>query len=51
MLHLLQGALNPPLGLRKCIGEWDAISLDLREPPRRRALQAENLEQDVALLS
>lgn len=51
MLHLLAEAVNPPLGLRKCNAKWEAISLDLREPPRRRALQAETLEQHVARLS
>lgn len=51
MLHLLQEAVNPPLGLRNCISEWEAISFDLREPPRRRVLQAESIEQDVARLS
>ena len=51
MLHLLQEAVNPPLGLRRCIGQWEAISQDLREPPRARELQAAKLEQDIALLS
>ena len=52
MLHLLQEAVNLPLGLRKSTGRWDAISLDLREPPRKRVLQAAQLEQQhTALLS
>jgi hypothetical protein len=51
MLHLLQETVNPMLGLRKCLSNWDALSLDLREPRRRRALQAAQLEQPANLLS
>ena len=51
MLHLLQTAINPRLGLLECLSNWPAISLQLREAPRRRELQAARLEQDLQLLS
>jgi len=51
MLHLVQTAINPSLSLRDCLANWDAISCDLREGPRRRQLQAEQLEHDALLLS
>jgi hypothetical protein len=50
MLHLLQEAVNLPLGLRKCTGQWDAISLDLRETPRERVLQTAKVEQRIAAI-
>ncbi len=51
MVHLLKGAVNPSLGLQACVEEWPGISRDLREAPRRRALQIEKLEAEVELLS
>jgi hypothetical protein len=51
MLHLLQQAVNPPLGLRECLDNWDAISLDLREPRRKRGLQIAQFERNDGQLS
>jgi hypothetical protein len=44
MLHLLQTTVSPHLGLRQCVETWFRISCLLREPPRRRALQIEEIE-------
>lgn len=43
MLHLLSSVVNPALGLRVAIEKWPQISMDLREPPRKRKLQTEKL--------
>jgi hypothetical protein len=51
MLHLFQQAVNPALSLRNCLEDWQAIALDLREPRRKRVLQATKLEQCCAILS
>jgi hypothetical protein len=51
MLHLLQETVNPRLGLGQCLSNWEALSFDLREPRRRRTLQAAELEQPADLLS
>ncbi len=51
LMHLLRTAVNVPLGLRSCLEHWAEISLDLRERARRRGLQIENLEGQVAFLS
>ena len=51
MVHLLQEAVNPSFGLQACVEEWPSISQDLREAPRRRALQIEKLEAGIELLS
>ena len=42
-LHLVRQAVNPPVGITKCIGQWDDIANDLAEPPRRRQTQARRL--------
>lgn len=39
MLHLLQAAVNPALGLAESVDRWPEISAQLREAPRRRRLQ------------
>jgi hypothetical protein len=44
LMHLLKTAVNAALGLRNSIEHWDRISTELREPPRERGLQIENLE-------
>jgi hypothetical protein len=44
MLHLIRQALNPRLNIAACLGDWYQISRSLREPPRKRQLQAEHLE-------
>lgn len=46
MLHLLKSAVNPNLSLKLCVENWWEISRDLREKPRRRRLQMENLEDN-----
>jgi hypothetical protein len=51
MLHLLQQTVNPPLGLRDCLDNWDTLSLDLREPPRKRGLQVNQFEQADDMVS
>lgn len=51
MLHLLQTAVSPRLSLAQCLANWPAISLALREPPRKRELQAATLEQTIYELS
>jgi len=51
MLHLLQETINPPLHLRACLRNWDAISLDLREPHRTRTVQANQIEQRMEELT
>jgi len=51
LLHLLRTTVNTALGLRLCLENWDRISLELRESPRKRGLQIEKLEQEDAFLS
>ena len=51
MFHLLRAALNPTLGLRPCVENWAAISQRLREPPRQRTTQTEEMEKKVLMLS
>jgi hypothetical protein len=51
MLHLFQQAVNPALPLRDCFENWTAIAFDLREPPRKRGLQATQFEEKCAILS
>ena len=51
MLHLLQTAITPHLSLAECLPNWPAISLQLREPPRKRELQAARLEKDLFVLA
>ena len=43
MLHLLQTAVNPVLGLAESIEKWPEISEQLREAPRKRRLQVDGL--------
>ena len=50
MLQLLQTTVTPPLSLQKCLTNCPAISLALREAPRKRQLQAAQLEQSMSLL-
>jgi len=51
MLHLLRTTVSPVLCLRDCVENWDRISLELREAPRKRQSQMEELEQECASLS
>lgn len=51
LLHILQETINPYLGLRDCLDDWDEISYELREAPRARPIQAHRLEQNEPLLS
>jgi len=43
MLHLFSRTVNPQLILSYCLKNWHQISMDLREPPRKRLLQLDNL--------
>jgi hypothetical protein len=38
-LHLLRQAVNPQLRLGDCLAEWDGIARMLADPPRKRRLQ------------
>jgi hypothetical protein len=51
MLHLLRAAINPALSLCACVKDWADISQQLREPPRRRPAQIEQMETKALLLS
>lgn len=51
MLHLFQQAVNPQLSFRHCFDHWAQIALDLREPRRKRVLQATQFEEKCRLLS
>jgi len=44
MAHLVNLAVNPNLSLQPCWRNWYRISLDLREPPRKRLLQMDKLK-------
>jgi len=44
MVHLVSLAINPNLSLQRSWKNWYQISLDLREPPRKRLLQLDNLK-------
>ena len=44
MLRLLRQTVCPKLGLVQCLTNWYDISAALREPPRKRGLQTEGLE-------
>jgi hypothetical protein len=51
MLNVLRTAINPTLSLRRCVEKRPEISMQLREPPRRRTAQAEEMERKALLLS
>jgi hypothetical protein len=51
MLHLLSSAINPRLDLARCLLNWHDISTRLKEPPRRRILQVESLDEMFDTLS
>jgi hypothetical protein len=51
MFHLFRFAVHPRLSLRACVENWASISHDLREPPRRRPNQIEELEAKCFSLS
>jgi len=44
MVHLVSHTVNPKLGLYSCWKNWHQISMDLREPPRKRLLQLDILK-------
>lgn len=50
MHHLVSTAVNPPLRLARCIERWHEISRALREPPRKRTLQPETMENELQLI-
>lgn len=43
MQQLFNSAVNRALGLQQSVENWAQISMDLRERPRKRTLQTENL--------
>lgn len=49
MAHLFKSAVNPKLSLKACLHNWHQISLELREPPRKRLLQLDNLKEMLSL--
>lgn len=51
LLYLLRTAVNATMDLRSCLEQWGQISLDLREAPRKRILQIENLESQTPMLT
>jgi hypothetical protein len=51
LLHLLGQAVTPQLSLAEALPHWPVISLQLREAPRRRDLQAARLERELHTLS
>jgi hypothetical protein len=51
MLNVVRTTINPTLSLRMCVENWPEISMQLREPPRRQAVQTEELERKALLLS
>lgn len=51
MLHVVRTTINPTLSLRMCVENWPEISMQLREPPRRRTAQAEEMERKALPLS
>jgi len=48
MVQLVSLAVNPNLSLRQCWENWYQISMDLREPPRKRLLQLDNLKNTLS---
>lgn len=48
MLHLLQQTLTPRASLRHSVENWHAISLALRENPRRRQPQLAILGESLS---
>ena len=34
-LHLIRQAVNPKIGLAQALSEWNRLSADLAEPPRK----------------
>jgi hypothetical protein len=50
LMHLLRTTVNVPPSLRSSIENWEQISMELREPRRRRSLQIENLEEQEVFL-
>jgi hypothetical protein len=51
MFGLLRQTLRPPLGLQDCVEHWYDISSLLREPPRKRQPQLEQLATKCRILS
>lgn len=46
-LHLVRQAVNPPIAISECIGQWRYIANTLAEPPRRRKSQARQLARAI----
>jgi len=45
MLHLLQRTISPAVSLEQALKDWFQISCELREAPRRRTTQLEEIEE------
>jgi hypothetical protein len=45
MRFLLARAVNPSMSLLEGLRAWNLIALALREPPRKRRYQHDNLDQ------
>ncbi len=45
MRHLLMQAVNPVLSLLDSLKRWRDISTSLREPPRRRTYQQDDVRE------
>ena len=49
MLRSLSHAINPNLSLAYYIKNWSQVSLELREPKRKRKSQLQYLAEEIAL--
>lgn len=47
MRHLLMQAVNPVLSLLDSLKRWKEIAASLREPPRRRTYQQDDLREMI----
>ncbi len=45
MLHLVSNAINPSLGLQRCVYHWYEISHNLKERTRKRKGQVQNFHR------
>ena len=49
MLRSLSHAINPNLSLAYFIANWNQVSLELREPTRKRKPQLQHLADELAI--
>lgn len=43
MRSVISHAVNPRMGVLRCVNHWSEISIMLRENPRKRKMQLDNL--------